>query len=317
MRLFRGGKANDKKPADREPRQRHREVVETAREEQYLKKLSHAFEKGIPTHRVHRPDSTPPQTAPEPTSPPPTPEATPEPVSESPVSVAKTKPRAEESLPVADISSEDPFIQLPGGDESELGEYSFGDIVRLGESTIGVYNRFIPEKEYDVVFILRPDGSMEPQGIPLAAHGAQTIGRLPAGSATKCCTDMVWDRDLIVFHLYEFSSTTLIPHPSTPRGLDGKVVETHHATETPQSEHRSPLVRGRRFSVMFGDRRWEAIYWGHDEQGALVAHNTTGEWSLMHLDLRRFDGSIEFHEVLSREDLSQIEQNLLQANGEG
>jgi hypothetical protein len=309
MRLFRGGKANDKKPADHGPRQRHREVVEAAREEQYLKKLSHAFEKGIPTHRVHRPGST--------TEPPSAPESSSPPATESPVPVVEPQPKAEESLPLVDISSEDPFILLRGGDESELGEYSFGDIVRLGENTIGVYNRFIPEKEYDVVFILRPDGSMEPQGVPLAAHGAQTIGRLPAQSTTKCCTEMVWERDLIIFHLYDYSSTVLIPLPTTTRGLNGRVVETHHASETPQSEHRSPLVRGRRFSVMFGDRRWEAIYWGHDEQGALVAHNTTGEWSLMHLDLRRFDGSIEFNEVLSREDLSQIEQNLLQANGEG
>lgn len=282
--------------------------METAREEQYLKKLSHAFEKGIPTHRVHRPETKPPRSAPEPAS---------EPVNEAPVSVAEPKPQTEESLPVADISSEDPFVQLPGGDESALGEFSFGDIVRLDESTIGVYNRFIPEKEYDVVFILRSDGSMEPQGIPLAAHGAQTIGRLPAAAATRCCTDMVWERDLIVFHLYEFSSTALIPHPTTARGLNGRVVETHHASETPPSEHRSPLVRGRRFSVMFGERRWEAVYWGHDEQGALVAHNTTGEWSLMHLDLRRFDGSIEYHEILSREQLAQIEQNLLQANSGG
>lgn len=47
-----------------------------------------------------------------------------------------------------------------------------------------------------------------------------------------------------------------------------------------------------------------------------MAHNTTGEWGLMHLDLRRFEGSIKFLEMLSAGELAEVERGLLAASGE-
>jgi hypothetical protein len=60
-----------------------------------------------------------------------------------------------------------------------------------------------------------------------------------------------------------------------------------------------------------GDRMWEAIHWGRDEQGALVAHRTSGEWALMHLDLGRFRDSLTYHEVLAPEIIQEIERSLV------
>lgn len=297
MRLF----------GDRQPERRvsRREAIETAREEKYLQRLSHVLAHGIPTHHMDGSPSRPARPTESEQRPP-----TPEQGAPSPEQKAAN---SEEFLEPVVPSVEDPFITLPGAQESALGEYSFGDIILLGDETLGLYNRFIPEKEYDVVYLLERDGSLSPQGIQLAAHGARTIGRLPAAMARRCFSQMAWDRDLIVFHLYEFSDVSRVPHPTATRNAEGKVVTKHMPSETPAAarEPASPLQRGRRFAVSFGDRSWEAIYWGHDEQGALVAHSTTGEWQLMHLDLKRFGGAIQFRELLSREELAEIERALL------
>ena len=304
MRLF-GGHKPDPKSSDKSRSVRRLEAVEHAREQQYLKSLSQAVEKGTPTHKLGREDEPPP-TGPAalPRTPAPTPAPPPRP----------SGSKEPEAITPAAVSADDPFIKL-GADETIMGEFSYGDIVLLSDETIGIFNRHIPEKEYDVVYMLQPDGQLEPKGVPLSAHGAETIGRLPAAACRRSCTNMAWERDLIIFHLYEYADVARVPHPTVSRNADGKAVETHHASETPISEHRSPLVRGRQFSVIMGDRAWEAVYWGHDEQGALVAHRTTGNWTLMHLDLRRFQGSIKFQDMLEGDALAEVEQALL-ASGE-
>ena len=58
------------------------------------------------------------------------------------------------------------------------------------------------------------------------------------------------------------------------------------------------------------NRAWEAVYWGRDEQGPVIAHNTSGQWTLMHLDLDRFASSIEFLGDLDPKDLHDVEKTL-------
>jgi hypothetical protein len=60
-----------------------------------------------------------------------------------------------------------------------------------------------------------------------------------------------------------------------------KVVE-----EPPRGKMR--IRRGQRLTLKFGNRNWEAVYWGKDKKGSVVAHMTHGHWTLMHLDLNRF-----------------------------
>lgn len=303
MKLFGGNRAEQKAP-EKTRVSRRLEAVEQAREEQYLKKLSNAVEKGIPTHKLNSDMESKPQAARQPP-------ASPSP-NGNPLPPRPAKTDEPEAITPAAFSAEDPFVKL-GDDETAIGDFSYGDIVLLGDDSIAIYNRHIPEKEYDVVYMLQPDGSLEPKGVPLTAHAGRTIGRLPASACRRSCTNMAWERDLIIFHLYEFADVARIAQPTVKRNANGKAVQTHHASETPHVEHRSPLVRGRRFSVIMGDRAWDAVYWGHDEQGALVAHRTTGNWTLMHLDLRRFQGSIKFQDMLEGDALAEVEQALLAA----
>ncbi|NUP89507.1 MAG: hypothetical protein HUU25_06775 [Candidatus Sumerlaeia bacterium] len=298
MRLFGASRADDG-PREPERQRSRREEIEHAREKQYLQKLAQMIEEGRPAHLSSGPSPLP---------------RTPKPSAFPPPDPAPAPP--DEPLPTAPSTADDPFVPLQGGEVSAAGDYSYGDIVLLGEEDLAIFNRFIPEKEYDVVYMLQRDGSLAPKGIPLAAHGARVIGRLPAQMTRTTCQQMAWDRDMIVFHLYEYGDTARVPHPTVARNHEGKAVTVHHASESPERESANPLRRGRRFAVMFGERRWEAIYWGHDDQGALVAHNTTGEWGLMHLDLRRFEGSIKFLEMLSAGELAEVERGLLAASGE-
>ncbi len=308
MRIFFGGGKDDRLS---QRQRRRQEEVEHAREERYLRDLSRALEGGKPVYKLHEKEKIEEPVRAEATAPPeaPAPQG----------AAAEQQPPAEKGegqLVPAPSSNEDPFISLPGDEISPLGGYSYGDIILLSDDTIGIYSRYIPEKEYDVVHMLRPDGSLDPKGLPLAAHQATTIGRLTAAGVRHCFLTNSWERDLIVFHLYEYSHTKRVPHPTVPRNSEGKPVTAHHASETPEAEHRSPLVRGRRLAIGFGDRTWEAIHWGHDEQGALVAHNTSGEWALMHLDLSRFEASIDFLELLEPEEIQEIERGLIASSGE-
>ena len=39
-------------------------------------------------------------------------------------------------------------------------------------------------------------------------------------------------------------------------------------------------------------RGWDSVYWGRDKKGTVVAHRTQGHWTLMHLDLNVYKGSM-------------------------
>jgi hypothetical protein len=60
---------------------------------------------------------------------------------------------------------------------------------------------------------------------------------------------------------------------------------------------------------------WEAVYWTSDELGPILAHDTNREWSLIHMDLSRFKDAIEYGELLSEEELEEIEQSLARQRG--
>ncbi len=83
------------------------------------------------------------------------------------------------------------------------------------------------------------------------------------------------------------------------------------AVELPPPPKRDPLERGRVIRIVVAPGKvWEAVYWTSDELGPIVAHDTNREWSLMHLDLSRFKDAIEYGELLSEEELDEIEQSL-------
>lgn len=83
------------------------------------------------------------------------------------------------------------------------------------------------------------------------------------------------------------------------------------SVELPPPPPRTLLERGRVIRIVVGPGKvWEAVYWTSDELGPIVAHNTNREWSLMHLDLARFKDAIEYGDLLSDEELKEIENSL-------
>lgn len=72
------------------------------------------------------------------------------------------------------------------------------------------------------------------------------------------------------------------------------------------------MRRGAKFSIQFGAKRWHAVYWGEDIEGTVVAHNTSGDWSLMHLDLGKFADSLSLTGQMDNRELREMERDILQ-----
>jgi hypothetical protein len=78
----------------------------------------------------------------------------------------------------------------------------------------------------------------------------------------------------------------------------------------PKPPARDPLERGRVVRINVAGRIWECVYWTRDEIGPIVAHVTNVDWTLMHLDLKRFGDSIQYGELLDGARLAEIEASL-------
>lgn len=78
----------------------------------------------------------------------------------------------------------------------------------------------------------------------------------------------------------------------------------------PIAPKKDTLERGRIIRINVGGRIWESVCWTQDEISPIVAHNTNGDWALMHLDLSRFRDSIEYGNMLPPENIAEIEHSL-------
>lgn len=187
-----------------------------------------------------------------------------------------------------------------------------GAILSLGEHTLVIYKQSVPDKGYDLVYTLLPGGTMKLQGVALSGHAAQEIGSIGQPYFDQLQTTMHWNRDLIVFHCYRYEDVAKIPaapsaapdatpQPSKPEPQPVRTaapqpayqptIATQPVPPPPPEDPRKNLKRGQRIQVRFGQKAWDAVYWGQDDQGQVVAHQTYNNWSLMHLDLDRFSGS--------------------------
>ncbi len=226
----------------------------------------------------------------------------------------------------------------------ESGNLIPGTILVLEDGNVAVFKERKQSRDYDIVYLLRADGTAEAKGVPLFSYEIEPIGRLSSGCLQTLATENRWDRDMMVFHLLKFkdrrfiptiqerASTDLAPReetftqwavkklneqdvievPGSDEDLDD-VTEAPAASQTPEPQpepEEKKLARGRKFTVAFGpNQKWEAVYWGKDELGHVVAHHTHEKWSLMHLDLDRFKDSIEFHGMADVDLIRQMEND--------
>lgn len=174
-----------------------------------------------------------------------------------------------------------------------------GAILVLNGQDLVVYQRPVPSKEYDLVLALQRDGRTRSEGVALDGHQIEEIGRVVQPWFEYLQSRAQWDRDLIVFHLSDFSHVGKVPHPDR-RSAQGPATENGGGR----------LRRGERLKINFGNNTWEAIYWGRDSQGDVVAHSTHGNWALMHLDLKRFSNGLTTEGPVDSGLIDQIEAGL-------
>lgn len=206
-------------------------------------------------------------------------------------SVAKEPPRPRTT----------PRPETPPPSKSPMLLYELGTILHLEDGSLGVYKGPISGKEYHLVYHLRPDGKVEAEGIYLSAYRCEALGKVPYNVVQEMQRTMRWYRDSIVAHLSSEEQKRLVPFLSPGRPKT-EAIEPLKKKET--------LERGRRMKIGFGDRAWEAVYWGSDELGQIVAHDTHKNWTLMHLNLGRFGDSLEYGDLCTPDEIREINQLL-------
>ncbi len=193
-------------------------------------------------------------------------------------------------------------------------QYLPGTILYFEDQTVAIYGRQMKDKDYEMVYALGTNGRLKPQGIPLANYDVRPLGRIAPAYLEKLAASMKWDRDLIIFHLLEYEDCPLIPEITATNGHEASSPQSStgvpklplpSSTAAPQ-----PLTRGRKLSIVFGKQNWNAVYWGTDELGTVVAHKTHDHWALMHLDLKRFKDGIVHGEMMSPAELAEVEADI-------
>ena len=217
----------------------------------------------------------------------------------------------------------------------ENGHFLPGTILVFEDGAMGVYKESNPAKDYDIVYQLMDTGRAVPQGIPLYNYEVEAVGRLSEMHLSQLVTGNRWDRDMIVFHLVKYKDIAYIPKhidgTSQASGsgvhalptLEGRssaqvarpsesFLRTEGAVSVAQEVEKPRETRGRRLTIDFGpNRRWDAVYWGKDELGHVVAHHTHEKWSLMHLDLNRFKDSVVWGEMVAEDQLQKMEKDIV------
>lgn len=225
-----------------------------------------------------------------------------------------------------------------------------GTIMRLDDGSIAIYKDAVTGKDYALFYFLEPNGVLVPRGIFLDQYEYFRIGLLPPDLFEAMIRSRRWDRDAVVYYLDRFEyaghvraiaqarsmvveggateepsyevkaprpkSVSVTPpsameHVGGPKETPAAAERPSTAPELPPPPKKDPLERGRVIRICIAPGKvWEAVYWTSDEMGPIVAHDTNREWNLMHLDLSRFKDAIEYGELLSEEELEQIEQSL-------
>lgn len=228
-----------------------------------------------------------------------------------------------------------------------VSTFTPGAILLLNGRTLAVYRKPVPEKEYHLVLVLCPNQTVKAQGIALEGYQVEELGSLAPAWFERLQNEMRWERDLIVFHCYRYEDVAHIPAPERfedPRGSMPPVAQPaayQPAQPTYQPAAQQPvfqqaacqqpagyqpvppeperangngqLRRGQRLQIQFGAKAWDAVYWGKDDQGQVIAHRTYENWSLMHLDLERFANGLVVTPEIDMVLVKEIEHALMHA----
>jgi hypothetical protein len=225
----------------------------------------------------------------------------------------------------------------PVVEEAEDGRFPRGAILCLNDEELVIYRRPVADKPLDMVYSLLSDGLAKIEAVDLTKNSVVELGQLSPAHLKKLQTEMRWTRDLIAFNCFRLEDSERIPEPSgtvpdsgyakppaenrteerrpEPRPAAGRTATpTAEASPRPVQEEPSAgkrtIRRGQRVTIKFGDRMWDAVYWGMDQKGTVVAHCTHGHWTLMHLDLNRFKETMVIAPEIDQLLVKQIAMDL-------
>lgn len=228
------------------------------------------------------------------------------------------------------------------------GEHVKGSILRLDDSDMVVYRRSVTGQALDMVYSLLADGSVQIEGIPLRDHKVVEIGHLPPTEMKRLQEEMGWTRDGLAKHCYSDSDRARIPDPGTRRASRtasrspnanrndnrkgrplsagpvsksvSKVLRKESAARVPaEQKFTSPfkIRRGQTITINSKGKSWEAVYWGRDKRGSVVAHRTEERWVLMHLDLNQYKGAMKVSPDPDSLLVDQITASLKESKNQG
>lgn len=181
------------------------------------------------------------------------------------------------------------------------GMFPKGTLVLWDGDRLGIYVEHQEDKGYDLLFVVESGGKLQPKGVCLFAYDPIRVGMLSDGIYQWMSKTMQWNRDAIMYHLEDPSIASRIPALDDPGANGGPAPGTNNPNNG------GKLVRGQKFTIKMGDHLWRGVYWGRDQIGSVVAHDTNREWSLMHLDLARFASSLQLGEMMPPKQIDEIE----------
>ncbi|OPZ15671.1 MAG: hypothetical protein BWZ10_01731 [candidate division BRC1 bacterium ADurb.BinA364] len=188
--------------------------------------------------------------------------------------------------------------------------YPPGTIILLKDGRLGIVKEEIVGQPYDVVYVLLPDGKVDPQGIPLYPIESEKLGRLSKRELSYLEKRMYWERDRIVYFLDDVSLAPKVPHAK--RDGDGGAPPAARPAAPAVVDDGYSLLRGRSLTIEHGSYNWDAVYWADDGKGAIVAHSQNGNWELIRLDLNRFNDKLKRGPLLSPEEVRKIESAIIE-----
>jgi len=210
----------------------------------------------------------------------------------------------------------------------ESDRFASGTILVLNDEELVVYRRGVAGQPVDMVYSLLSDGNAKIEALNLAEYQVSELGCLSSDALKTLQANMTWNRALVAPHCADPADADRIPEPAVPapstripqmrntpppastppprdsrpphrsngtsgnHSPEGQLTRNEGASSVPRSaldaEGKIRIRRGQRIVLKFGNKAWEAVYWGRDQTGPVVAHSTHKHWQLMHLDLNRF-----------------------------
>jgi hypothetical protein len=210
----------------------------------------------------------------------------------------------------------------PGPGSTSVADLKPGAILWFDDGSLAIFKDAVSGKDYALFYFLEPNLTLSPRGIFLEQYEYRCIGQMPLPLFETMKSTNRWNRDCIVFHLFEWDFVQLVPQagavvssqvgrPTTEPGIARPGSSPARVGESEVQQGNPMPERGQALKINVAGRVWEAVYWAKDEMGHVVAHSTNRKWALMHLDLTRFADSMELGEIKPPEEIEEIQRHLV------